>query len=444
MKTLLLTVDALRASHLGQYGYHRETMPALDRLAEGGTRFTDAFTNAPYTRMSIPAFHTSRYRGHELIGDSPTIAEVLSAEGAHTACLGTLTGFRDSEGALVFDEYQEFGRDDFYERANSQPVLDAVKRVAKPVLSLSRPLYETAESVHNRLFSTHEFKSYTAADELTDAVIAWLEDAPEEFFLWVHYMEGHRPYGVHDPDPAYAADPPSEDEIMHLMEVAGTRPGSVTMAENDTIVDLYDSDLRFCSRHLDRLFDHMTASGLWEETDIYLTSDHGEEFYDHGMYFHRNVPYDELLHVPLLTNLADGAETPATVTEDRQLLDLAPTICARHGVDVEGLPFEGTDLFAGGDRQVIASGSAAIDDSAVVAGRWDGWKYIHAEGETSLYDLDADPGEQVSVVADNPEVVAEFESTIPDALFETESAGTRTPDDEVDREQLEALGYIEV
>jgi arylsulfatase A-like enzyme len=442
MKTLLLTIDALRASHLGQYGYYRETMPALDRLLSGGTLFTEAFTNAPYTRMSIPAFHTSRYRGHELVGESPTIAELLSDQGAHTACLGTLTGFRDSEGQLVFDEYQEFGRDDFYERANSQPLLDSAKRLAKPVLSLSRPLYERAETIHDRLFSTHEFKSYTPADDLTDAVIEWLSDAPDDFFLWVHYMEGHRPYGAHNPDPEYLDEQPAEAKIMELMEAAGTRPGSVTMTENDDIIDLYDSDLRFCSRHINRLFDHLETSGLWDETDIYLTSDHGEEFYDHGMYFHRNLPYDELLHVPLLTNLATAR--PATVEDDRQLLDLAPTICGRHGVKTEELPFQGTDLFTGGDRQIIASGSAAIDDSAVVAGRWDGWKYIRAEGETYLYDRENDPDEQVSVAKSHPEVVDEFESTIPDALFETDSIGTRTPDDEVDREQLEALGYIEV
>jgi hypothetical protein len=101
-------------------------------------------------------------------------------------------------------------------------------------------------------------------------------------------------------------------------------------------------------------------------------------------------------------------------------------------------------VFTESDERVIASGSAAIDDSAIVAGRWGGWTTIHGEGETYLYGLNADCGERVSVVADNPEGIGAFESTIPGAPFETESAWTRTPDDEVDREHLEARGYIEV
>jgi arylsulfatase A-like enzyme len=442
MSTLLLTVDALRATHLGQYGYHRDTMPALDRLAADGTVFTDAYANAPYTRLSIPSFHTSRYRGHELIGETPTIASVLSDAGVHTACLGTLTGFKDSEGELVFDEYRDLGRDDFYERANRAPVLNAAKKAAKPVLQRVRPAYRAAEELYDRLFSTHEFKSYTDAAEMTDAVMEWLSDPPEDYFLWVHYMEGHRPYGVHNDDPAYLNEQPDEDTIKHLMETAGTDPDNVTMGENRLIEDLYDSDLRYCSDHLDRLFDFMEREGLWAETDIYLTSDHGEEFYDHGMYYHRNVPHDELLHVPLFVSRGDT--DAGRVEESRELLDLAPTICEGHGVDVEGLPFRGEHLFEGDDRHVIATGSAAIDDAAVVAGRWDGWKYISNGGDVTLYDLEADPGEHVSVAEEHPDVVRSFEDEIPDALFDLESPGTRNPDDEVDEERLAALGYMEV
>lgn len=443
MSSLLITVDALRASRLGQFGHYRDTMPALDCLARDGTTFTDAYSNAPYTRMSIPSFHTSRYRGHELIGQTPTVAETLSDAGLQTACLGTLTGFKDSEGSLVFDEYADLGRDEFYEEANHTPVLDAAKRVVEPVVGVSRPLYDAAESVHDRLFSTHEFKGYTSAAQMTDAVIEWLDDAPEDFFLWVHYMEGHRPYGVHNDDPAFLDAKPDDETLMELMETAGTNGSAVTVGENELIKDLYDSDLRYCSDHLDRLFAFMEREGLWTETDVYLTSDHGEEFYDHGMYFHRNLPYDELLHVPLFVKRA-GADGGERVDETRELLDLAPTVCEREGVDTGDLPFEGRHLFEGGTRRVIATGSAAIDDRAVVAGRWDGWKYIRDGEDRYLYDLDADPGEKVSVADGHADVLDVFEATIPSELFSTDSAGTRDPDDAVDEEQLEALGYMEV
>lgn len=443
MPALLVTVDALRHSHLGQFGYHRDTMPALDRLAGDGTTFTEAYANAPYTRMSIPSFHTSQYRGHELIGESPTIAEVLSEHGARTACLGTRTGFKDSEGGLVFDEYADLGRDEFYEQANHSPVLDAAKAVVEPIVAVSKPLYEAAESVHDRLFSTHTFKGYTDAEQMTDAVIDWLRDAPDDFFLWVHYMEGHRPYGVHNSDPEYIDERPDDETVMDLMETAGTSPGEVTMRENRYIQDLYDSDLRYCSDQLDRLFDFMQSTDHWSETDIYFTSDHGEELYDHGRYFHRNLPYDELLHVPLFTKLTSTAGGQ-TVEEPRELLDLAPTICAEQDVDTEALPFLGTHLFDDSTRHVISIGSAGIDDRVVIGGRWEGWKYIRDGDRRLLFDLTEDPDELDSVANDHPEIVDRFEREIPDPLFRTESLGTRDPADYADEEQLAALGYMEV
>lgn len=443
MSSILITIDSLRASRLSQFGHYRNTMPALDKLAAEGTVFTDTYSNAPYTRISIPSIHTSRHRGHALIGKTPTISQVLRESGVQTFCFGTRTGFKDTEGELLFDEYKDFGRDDFYKQANYSPFVDITKKIVKPAVSISSPIYQAAEAIHDRLFSTHEFKGYVNAQRLTDAVIDWLRDPPDRFFLWIHYMEGHRPYGIHNPDPEYVDESPSEGKIMTLMETAGTKPSEIKIGEDQLIKDLYDSDLRYCSDNLSRLFDVMEIEGLWEGTDIFLTSDHGEEFFDHGMYFHRNLPFDELLHVPLFVKLGSQPKSEK-IGATRELLDLAPTICKELGVETNNLPFNGTHLFEGEVRRVIATGSAAIDNSAVVAGRWDDWKYIHNGGEDMLYDLNSDPDEKVSVAEEYPNVVEQFEAEIPDELYQTKSLGTRNPNDEVDKEQLAALGYLEV
>lgn len=451
MRTLLITVDALRADRLGQFGHYRNTMPILDKLAGEGTVFTNVYANSPYTRVSVPSFHTSRYLGFRNIESRPTIASVLRESGVHTACIGTLTGLKDTEGELVFDEYNELGRDAFYEEANRDPLRDILRAKVKPVLSHSNRLLSLGKEVFDLIFRTHSFAGYTSAAEMTDGVLSWVDDAPEEFFLWVHYMEGHRPYGVHADRYEYVegGEPVTDEQIMDLMETAGSDPSEVTVEENERLKDLYDSDLRFCSQHLGRLFDGLQEKGLWDDLTVVLTSDHGEEFYDHGMYFHRNVPYDELLHVPLFVKPASSFEHPSAdaigdrITETRELLDLAPTLCSFHGVEPADT-FLGDSLYESGERRVVACGAASYDDATVVACRWDGWKFIHAADEEYLYNLDSDPSEQVSVLGQHPDVAERFREDIPDNVFESDSPGTRTPDDAIDEKHLEALGYMEI
>lgn len=454
MKTVLVTVDAVRANRLGQYGYDRDTMPALDRLVTEGVQFDSAYANGPYTRISVPSIHTSRYIGYDRLEDLPTIASVVGDEGAMTACIGTQTGFAGYQGDLVFDEYVDLGRDDYHDKMNQnesprEVVADKLHGVAqkvRPRLERRRFAYSIAKRAYDAVTSLtgtgHTFLGYTKAETVTDEALEWFADnAEEDFFLWLHYMEGHRPYGVHDTNPRYREEPIDEEEAAELMKKAGTTPDEVTIREHRLLSDLYDSDLRYCSRHLERLFDGMADLGLWDATDIVFTSDHGEEFYEHGHYFHRNLPYDELLRVPLF--LKSPETSGETVTDQRELLDVAPTVCSLHDVDVPE-SFLGEHLLEGRDREVIAVGAQIRRDEGVVAGRWDGWKYVHTDDGDQLFDLECDPRERKSVTGDHPDVVDRFKRVIPDGLFEMEGAKLRDPTDRVDREQLDALGYLEL
>jgi len=87
MKAILVTVDALRADHLSQYGYDLDTMPVLDRPAAEGTVFEEAYANGPYTRISVPSFHTSSYLAYEDMDGLETISGVLGDRGVMTACI---------------------------------------------------------------------------------------------------------------------------------------------------------------------------------------------------------------------------------------------------------------------------------------------------------------------------------------------------------------------
>ncbi|MBX0324032.1 sulfatase-like hydrolase/transferase [Halomicroarcula sp. F13] len=454
MPTVLLTVDSLRADHLKQYGYERDTMPVLDRLTAEGTTFENAFSNGPYTRISIPSFHTSRYLSYGDLGAFPTIASVLSSAGVQTTAIGTQTGIDMVQGEFRFDEMVDLGRDDFEdgaERSTAQKALLQLDSVAADVSDWLQhhrltKVYDFLQRPYNAMFGdadTVRLRGYNSAEEVTDRAISWIQDNEhEEFFLWLHYMEAHRPYGIHDTDPAYCDEPADDEEIRRLMKTAGQTPEAISEAETSRMIDRYDSDLRYCSRHISRLFDSFEQADIWDDLNILFSSDHGEEFGEHGLFFHRNFPYDELTHVPLILKPARTPPTD-TIVEQRELLDLVPTICSFHDVDTDDYSFLGTPLYEGDGRDVISLGQPGMDVPAVTIRTGD-WKYIHTESDKQLYDLTSDPGEQTNVIDSNQRVAARLQRKIPQRLFGRDTKTPRPPKDQPDKEQLEALGYLEL
>lgn len=450
MNTILITVDALRADHLGQYGYDRDTMPALDRLIEDGTLFTKAFSNGPYTRVSIPSFHISRVLGYDEVGEHPTIASELSSAGIHTSVVGTNTGWRSYSGDLGFDSYYDIQYHDSADTLKTEaesPFSQFVQATGSylesfpPAHRLAQSSYRGAKRLLGQTDRTGPWEgSYPSAEEVTDEVIDWLrnDDHDDDFFLWTHYMEAHTPFGLHDSDPEYN-DPVPDGDNKRMLKTVFEDPAGLSSEDRALYQDMYDSNLRYCSRHLNRLFDALKDQGMWDETNIVFTSDHGEEFGEHGMYYHHNFPYDELLHVPLISTGPDVESQ--TIDEERELLDLAPTILEFHGVDVPG-SFQGRSLFEGGPRSITAVGSHEYDGQ-VVARRADGWKYIWTDDGEYLYNLGEDPKESNNVIESHPGIRNQHLSALPEQLFTTPPEELREPEDEADREQLKALGYID-
>lgn len=442
MSTLLVTVDALRADHLAQYGYHRDTMPALDTLTDsGGTRFDAVFANGTNTGISLPSLLTSRYRGDKYVKNGPTVASPLEVT---TGAIHSNTFFASKhDQAHGFDQFDDFGITDSVDNSAS-----ATHQLFRRVMDRIRPtvnrlgIRSTAEKIQEFIFPAqliHEATVYESAKKTTDRALNWIQAVDDEFFLWVHYMDPHRPYGVDLEDPEYGASA-AEDEIQDLMSLAGVSPGDVTKEQRKRIVDLYDSDIRYTSEHVDRLFEGIQSLGDWEETDIILTADHGEEFADHGYYFHRNRPYDELLHVPLAIKSDHKSDT--VVEYQRELLDVAPTICDLQGVEPPS-SFLGRNLFEGDDREVISMG-AFSESGPVVAARWDGYKYITTGDQEELYDLEEDRDEHYDV-SDDSTTCQIYRNRIPDTLLEGHGKGvpdaSDVDDDVADR--LEKLGYMD-
>ncbi len=298
-----------------------------------------------------------------------------------------------------------------------------------------------AKRVRNSLLpdsALHSMSYYVNGDKLTDTVVDWLQKhSDESFFLWVHYLDPHRPYGIDLDDPVYG-EQVNLSEIQNLMSKAGIHPSSVTDAERKRMIDLYDSDLRYTSQAIARLFNKLEELNIWNDTALICTSDHGEEFGEHENYFHRNVPYDEILHVPLFVKAP--SYTNDVVVDPRELLDIAPTICEI--MNIEEQIFYGSPLSCANDRQIIATGSFA-ESGPVVAGRWDGWKYISTATHEELYNLRDDPSERQNLVDQHSEIVSQYRNLIPDYLFEKSQDSFEQTNNEAVEERLRGLGYIE-
>ncbi|MGH9464021.1 MAG: sulfatase, partial [Thermoanaerobaculia bacterium] len=289
---VLISIDTLRADHLGAYGYHRPTSPFFDRLAERGALFERAIVQLPGTLPSHMSIFTGLYPAEHgvyppdsvLSGDIPTLPEVLRAHGLRTA------GF--TEGGYV-DGHYGFARG--FERFAADAGGDA-------------------RAIETTFAHGLDFLSGLAADQ--------------RFFLFLHTYVVHDPY---DPPPPYPelfwqgapppdAFPPTGPNLTAVNR--GTR--SVSPATVRYFEALYDGSIRYLDDQLAAFFAGLEGLGLTDETAIVLTSDHGEEFLEHGKLVHQQI-YQETVRVPLLV-IEPGRRTGARVAALVESVDLAPTL----------------------------------------------------------------------------------------------------------------------
>ena len=441
---LFVTVDSLRADHVGWHGYGRETTPNLDSLADTGHVLRRAFANGCGTSRSFPSIMSSTYPmmygGYEVISeDRPLLADVLQSAGYRTAGLHSNPYLLEKFG---------YGRgfDRYFTSESDTDALGAARQWIKNTFDDDNPVFRALKWAFDQSEKKAGFNPgtpFVRADDLTDKAIEWAEsmDGDRPRFLWPHYMDVHHPYA---PSEAYQRqfreDTVSERRAVKLRRKMLEDPEDVTDAELRTITDLYDAEIRYFDEHAARLVD--AIRDRWgDDTVVAFTSDHGDELNDHGDFSHYNTYYDELLHVPLLFDVGDGGGTHDELVE---LLDVAPTLVDYAGVDVPER-FEGNSLRTLFETPDEWSKSHAIAEAAdSCACRTDRWKYVRDENDGRLYDLEADPDEETDVREANPEAVEELESVLADHQERVDETGRElgevTIDDDT-AEHLEQLGY---
>ncbi len=435
---LYVVVDTMRADHLPSYGYGAGKTPNLDAFAKDAVRFEHAYANASWTRPSFATLLTGRYasshgvmsKAASLPDAAVTIAEVFARAGYATG--GVVTNynvapfFNFQQG---FDEYHYlapdflFGASDTSAKLSFLQVLRRVDERARAALSWSRP-----------------GSAYQDAEVVNGAVLSWLDrrEPGTPWLLFVGYMDPHDPYyehpynGVGYSRAAHVKPEPSEAERLRT---------------------LYDGEITFWDEHFGRLVAELKRRGLYDGLTIVVTSDHGEEFMEHGGFWHGTTLYDEQLHVPLFVKLPRAERAGTTVSHWVESVDIVPTLVGLQKLTVPE-SVQGVDLFRG-KEQTFAEESHegnVLKSTRVQEGGAE-WKMIRANAgnprglkEHELYRLDRDPTERDDLAAKEQAALARREQELERAAAQARTGALKAREvnvsmDEASRERLKALGY---
>lgn len=339
---LLIVLDTVRAMNLSLYGYGRETTPHLARWATRGVSFTSAYSTAPWTLSSHASMLTGRWM-HELSADwmvplddtYPTLGEVLSRAGYRTGGFVANTDYCSAEVGLD----RGFGHFEDYTLAPGQILRSSALWRA---LARFEPL--------RRIIGDYDNLGRKTAPEISAAFLRWRDqDRRRPFFAMLNYYDAHRPYL---PPGAWA----------HRFSSPGVRPHPRYRKENGTdpnpsadriqgAIDAYDNAIAYLDSEVGRLLDELAERGDIGRTVIIITSDHGEEFFEHGVWDHGNSLYGPSVRVPLVVLLPGEVAAGRVVSTPVTLRDLPATVL---------------DLIAPGDSAPFPGRSLAVDWSGPV------------------------------------------------------------------------------
>ena len=403
---VFLSVDTLRADHLGCYGYPLDTSPNIDALVREGLRFDDCLSEVPITSPSFCSMITSRYprttgttrNGLPMPAHVPTVAEGFRGAGYATFCV-------QSNWTLKAD-----------------------------LCGLDRGFDTYEDGFHKKRWGF--LKSERYADEVTDIAIELLEarDPSRPFFCWIHYSDPHAPYRFHK------AFHPAQKKLRKMDEVAQVRAR-------------YDSEIAFTDHHLGRLLDALPR----ENTFVLFVADHGESLHEHDYLGHGRRIYQTGVHIPLAIR-GPGITAGVEATPARGI-DVGPTLLGLAGL---GRPpgMLGMDLLhdaVPADRaRVIETYGGAVPKlpgaRAVMTARppmrqgvtRNEWKLILRGPRTELFNVREDPMEETNLAGEMEARVRELTTLVETWSVEhPEGSAEEAELDQDDLEALEALGYLE-
>jgi len=413
MKILYVVFDTLRADHLGCYGYTKRTSPNIDRLAEEGVTFANAYASDVPTQPSYTSMFTGKrgistgvvsHSSQENLDDNtPFLPQLLAREGIVTAAVSTLYHMKKyfSRGFMYY----------------MNPV------AGNPMLT-----------------------QRVTADQINGFAIPWLkEHTGDDWFLFIHYWDPHTPYcpprsyrglfyhGNKSDPQNRSLDPVKENKVLYpfIQRLLDAMGGDITDLEY--VISQYDAEIRYADEKFGEIISVLEESGILDETVIIVTSDHGESFGEHDVYFDHADVHEPIIHVPLIfkhSSFLKGKVKKAFV----QLIDIAPTILELFRREVP-LDFEGKSLLP------LLTGTLDKQYTEIYAnqGLWQATRMVRTEKwkliktidkgfwpnrpELELYNLENDPQELVNIIDKEKRVADELELKL--RRWEEERTGQR-------------------
>jgi arylsulfatase A-like enzyme len=434
---LLITIDALRADHLGAYGYARPTSPNIDRLASEGVRFQRAVSQWPLT--------------------SPSFASMMSSTYGHTNGLIRTTAQRMPDRSLMLAELLKAGGYDTWATIGN--------------VNLARAFnFDQGFDIYRELWQEKEDRR---TELTTRSALDLMDRTPDghPFFLWLHYFDPHARYQPPKPFDGMFVNDAHFDARWRVPLLSQKRwdiggiSSNVNLGREDRVayyVAQYDAEIRSVDSQVGILMKALKDRGLDGKTLVVVTADHGESLGDHNYFFeHGRFPYDDCVHVPLVFR-GPGVARAGVVTSPVELIDLAPTL-----VDLAGLPpnreAEGKSLRrllagerargAGWEYAFTESGFAQAYQRSITSERYKlvyvpdaGDRRVMQGKELELYDLAEDPGETKNLIDQRPQVAGPLKERLWQWIEEGGAGGEVPEAVRVDgnaEEQLRSLGYIQ-
>lgn len=417
---ILISIDTLRADHLGCYNYYRNTSPAVDKFREDGVLFRHCIAQSPSTLTShasiltslIPSHHGAFYtRGQALPDNIKTMAELLKEKGYRTI------SFNDG-GQIA----PQFGLNQGFDKY---------------------------ESMSDKIKAEHlNFK------RVVTKTMTWLDQNPDEkFFLFLHTYETHHPYTPKKRqlklfESNYKGDLNWQITVEMIERI---NKGEIKLTDEDKqhIINTYDAEIRSMDESFGLLIDYLKKKKLYDNTLIIFISDHGEEFGEHGIWaMHSHTLFNDQLHVPLLIKLPGSKFASRKIDHLVRGIDILPTVMDLLGEKMSK-DFEGVSLVSLmkgiPPKKLVFAISQRDMQQTYVSPYWSvmtrKWKLYDAK----LYDLLNDPAELKDIARTHEDLKTSLQKYALKYIKRRDkkfSAKKVVLDDNL-REKLKSLGYLD-
>jgi len=447
---IFILIDTLRADRLGAYGHTGGYTPTLDSIASESVVFDQAIAQSSWTQPSVASLFCSHY---------PSVHKVLkwSKVKPKDRPAATKVAVLDDSFTTMAEAFRQSGYQTAAFVANAFVIKD---------LGFAQGF---------DLFDSTFAHQTTPGSVVNDVALEWLDKRSNDrpFFCYLHYMDVHGPYKAHP------------DHIEPLLDKVEAMPNKRKLTQKEikklgylyTFPEFhcpdierhkrlsvyreywearYDSGVMEMDMHLKALKEKLQRMGMWDDTYVIITADHGEELLEHGFWDHGFTMHHTELHVPLIMRWPGVLEAGKRVEQTVQLIDLMPTFIEKLGLQkVDGLQGRSLVQHLEGDGPAvappaIAEGGKASQQGAVYNGDW---KLIRSTkwsrtGNLHLYNRLSDPMEMADIAQAQPEEKKQLA-----ALLHKQSAANRLLKDKIwiervtlskeQEERLRSLGYLE-